>query len=621
MLNLKLTVLVMLGAAVFAGPASAQAPKAPPTVRDLAWGEVLFHHFQEDRMQALVRLAVAEQRGELAHHAGEAQLLRGGLYLAWGLRIEAAQIFEELLASSAAPAQRDQAWYWLGRIHYERGEHERAAAALARIGNRLPPSMASDRVDLEGRVLISLGRYEDAARLLAGARQPGTWRPFADFNMAVALVRAGRPAEGLPVLDKLGGARTRDPELQILRDRANLALGLARLDDGDVAGARVALDRVRLDSSYASRALLAAGWAEADRGRFREALGPWSRLAEHRDTDGAALEAMLAVPWAWHQLDESGASVLGYERAAAACEAELGRLAAAQELARGDVLLRFAVADVSEPAEIGPLAAYLHTLSVDHPFRAVAADLRDLHLLRENLLEWRRSLGALRDMVDTGRARFLLVAPRVELRLEDDDLAALETRFAAAAEGFAGLRAGADPSALATPGERRLLSRIGALEQRIAALPAGTERAALEERLRRVDGALGWQLNHEWPGRLHEAERTQRAATRELEAARAGRQSLADNLAAGLERFTGFDTRIDAAALRVDALLARVEADHAQRSDELRALALQELNGRELRVSAYLGQARFALATAYDQAIQSQAARGDTPGGAPGTTP
>jgi hypothetical protein len=621
MRNLKLTVLAILGVAVLASPASAQSPEAPPTVRDLAWGEVLFHHYQEDRMQALVRLAVAEQRGELAHHAGEAQLLRGGLYLAWGLRMEAAQIFEELLAGSAAPAQRDQAWYWLGRIHYERGEHERAAAALARIGNRLPATMAADRVDLEGRVLISLGRYDDAARLLANARQPGTWRPFADFNMAVALVRAGRAAEGLPVLDKLGGTRSRDAELHILRDRANLALGLARLDDGDVAGARKALDRVRLDSPYASRALLAAGWAEADQGRYREALGPWSRLAELPDADGAALEAMLAVPWAWHQLDESGASVLGYQRAAAACEAELDRLAAAQELVSGDVLLGFAIADATDPADMGPLATYLHTLSADHPFRAVAADLRDLHRLRENLLEWRHSLGALRDMVDAGRARFLLVAPRVELRLESDELAGLEARFATNEERFAELRAAADPAALATPGERRLLSRVGGLEQRIAALPDGAERALLEERLRRLDGALAWQLNHAWPGRLHEAERAQRAAARELESARAGRQSLADNLAAGLERFAGFDERIDAAALRVEAMLARVEADHARTSDGLRALAIEELNGRELRVSAYLGQARFALATAYDQSIQSQAARGDTPGGEPGTAP
>jgi tetratricopeptide (TPR) repeat protein len=622
MRNLRASLLAMLGAAMLAAPAFAQSPpKAPPTARDLAWGEVLFHHYQEDRMQALVRLAVAEQRAELPYHGGEAQLLRGGLYLAWGLRMEAAQIFEALLAGNASPAQQDQAWYWLGRIHHERGEHESAAAALARIGRHLPPSMAADRVDLEGRVLLSLGRYEEAARLLAKARQPGSWRPFADFNMAVALVRAGRAGEGLPVLDKLGASRTRDPELQILQDRANLALGLARLDAGDVGGARTALDRVRLDSPYASRALLAAGWAEADRGRFREALGPWTRLAELNDTDGAALEAMLAVPWAWYQLDESGASVLGYQRAAAACEAELVRLATVRELARGDQLLDAIVADAPGAVSIGPLGAYLHSMSADHPFRAVAADLRDLHQLRENLLEWRRSLGALRDMVDAGRARFLLVAPRVELRLEENELVALEARFASNESRMAELRAAADPEALVLPAERRLLARIGGLEQRIASLPAGPERDVLQERARRLGGALAWQLNHEWPGRLHEAERAQRAAARELEAARVGRQRLADSLAAGLERFAGFDARIDAAAARVEMLLARVEADHALRSDELRALAIEELDGRELRVAAYLGQARFALATAYDQALQSQAARGDASGGDVGTAP
>ena len=624
MRRVQITLLVMLGAAILAAPALARSPgKAPPVVRDLAWGEVLFQHYQRDHMGALVRLEMAQTRGELPYHGSEGRLLKGGLYLAWGLRDEAAEIFDALLATGAPPAQRDEARYWLARIFYERGEHQRAIATLAQLEGHLPPAMAADRTDLEGRVLLALGRYPDAARFLAANRQPGAWQPFADFNRAVALARAGDTPQALSLLERIGRTRGASEELAVLRDRANLALGLARLDGGDSSGARAALDRVRLESAYAARALLAAGWAEAGRDQYRAALGPWSKLAALPDTDGATLEAMLAVPWAWHQVDEPGESVLGYRRAAAACEAELERLSAAAVLANGDALLAIAVGDyeLDRPPLEGPLATYLHTMAVDHPFRAVATDLQDLHRLRVNLLEWRRSLGALREMVEARRARFEGIAPRVELRLEYDGLESAAARHTAAEQRFVALRAAGEPAALATPDERRLLRRIAALEARLAVLPAGEERTQLADRLRRVDGALAWQLNHEWPARLHEAERALLSAGRQLAAAQESRRSLAANLAAGPATFEGFDGRIDAAAERVETLLARVETDHARRFDELRALALEELRGREQRVAAYLGQARFALAAAYDQAAQRRAARGDALAPDAGTGP
>lgn len=617
-----LALLVMLGTATLAAPAAAQAPGAvPATVRDLAWGEVLFRLYQQDRMGALVRLGMAEARGELPFHGGEARLLRGGLYLAWGLRDEAARIFEALLAAEAPPAQHDQAWYWLARIRFERGEQHRALDALRRIGGDLPATLAADRIDLEGRVLLALGYNIEAAQLLADAGQPGAWRAFADFNRAVALARAGQDDAAQSVLDELGRARAETAERALLRDRANLALGLARLDAGDAGGARAALDRVRLEGAYGPRALLAAGWAEAERGRYRAALGPWSTLATLADADGAALEAMLAVPWAWHQADEPGESLLGYQRAVAACESELGRLAMAVRSAERNDLLDVVAADPdgAEVAPHGPLAVYVHALAVDHPFRAVAADLRDLDLLRQNLREWRRSLAALRDMVDARRARFAQVAPRVEARLADDDLERLEARHVSATRRLEAARQGSDQGALANPEERRLLDRVGTLQARVAALPPGVQRDLLHERLQRVQGALTWQLNHAWPARLHEAQREQRAAGAQLDAAREMRASLAASLAAGPSGFEGYDDRIDAAAARVDRLLARVETDHARRFGELQALVLVELESREQRVSAYLGQARFALAAAYDQAAQPRIARGGAPAADVGT--
>lgn len=621
MRRLPAILLAWFATALCAAPAQARGTQpAPAVVHDLAWGEVLFEHYQERRLPALVRLAVAEARGELPHHGGEAELLRGGLYLAWGLRDEAAEVFQRLLASGAPPARRDQAWYWLARIHQERGEPARALAALDGIGTQLPASMAADRVDLQGRVLLALGRYEDAARWLGAARQPGAWQPFAEFNRAVALSRAGRAGEAEKLLESLGRMRGAEGELAVLRDRANLALGLARLEAGDDAGARSALDRVRLESPFAARALLAAGWAEAGRERYRAALGPWSRLTERPDPDGASLEALLAVPWAWHQLDEHGESVRGYRHAASACEAELARLGEARRLADGEALLRVALAEEPVTAD-ALLGTYLHALSADHPFRAVSSDLRELQELRDNLLEWRRSLVALRDMVDTRRTRFENIAPRAATRLEHDGLAEFGARVEEAGARVAAWRASGAPEALATPAEQRLMARLDGLAARIAALPEGEERESLALRQRRLSGALHWQLNHEWPTRMYGAERSLHSANAALAAARMGRDRLAAALHGGPGGFEGYEQRIDAAAGRVDELLARVERDHARRFTELRALVQAELDEREHRVAAYLGQARFALAAAYDQATQPRAALEPAPAPTSAATP
>ena len=61
-----------------------EADRESSGVQDLAYGEVLFHFFQDDYFSALTRLLAAQARGELTHHATEAELLLGGLYLSYG---------------------------------------------------------------------------------------------------------------------------------------------------------------------------------------------------------------------------------------------------------------------------------------------------------------------------------------------------------------------------------------------------------------------------------------------------------------------------------------------------------------------------------------------------------
>ena len=112
---------------------SGTAPAATP-VQAPHWGEGLFQFYQDRHFDALAALMVSEHFGRLAPHGEDAELLRGGLLLSWGLHAEAGALFERLLAGQPEPEVRDRAWYFLARVRHARGLDDQAQAALDQIG-------------------------------------------------------------------------------------------------------------------------------------------------------------------------------------------------------------------------------------------------------------------------------------------------------------------------------------------------------------------------------------------------------------------------------------------------------------------------------------------------------
>ena len=57
----------------------------PRAVRDLHYGEVLFHFYQQDYFTAITHLMMAREQQQLQHHTEESELLLGGLQLSYGM--------------------------------------------------------------------------------------------------------------------------------------------------------------------------------------------------------------------------------------------------------------------------------------------------------------------------------------------------------------------------------------------------------------------------------------------------------------------------------------------------------------------------------------------------------
>src|SRR6266446_5334876 len=198
---------VLLLAAVLALPACApsarrhDAEKLPATrIRDLHYGDALFYFYQDEDFAALTRLLAYEHWGRVPHHAEDAQLLEGGLYLALGMHNEAGERFERLLTDDVPTGVR-------------------------KVNGRMSPELEAQKELLFGNVLMHEGRYDEAIRLLSSWRGPQIWSAYARFNLGVALVRNGRLADADPLLTGVGTMFAATPELEALKDRANLALG------------------------------------------------------------------------------------------------------------------------------------------------------------------------------------------------------------------------------------------------------------------------------------------------------------------------------------------------------------------------------------------------------------
>ena len=410
---LTTTALIALIAAVPAGRAEELARDLPPPVRirDLDYGDVLFHFFKDDYFDAIVRLEVSRDLGRMPHHAAEAELLSGGLYLSLGLHGEATRIFNGLLAGSVPQSVSDRAHFYLARIGYQRGYYDEAAASLARIRAPLAGNLEPERKLLEANVLMAQGRHAEAAAKLQDWTDTSDWAAYARFNLGVALVRAGETERGRPFLEWVGTREVRGDEQRSLRDRANLALGYALLQQREPEPAALALSRVRLDGPFTNRALLGLGWAEADAGRSERALVPWLELRERPLLDAAVQESFLAVPYAYAKLASNGQAAQHYQFAVSAYADERRRIDESIAAIQGGGFLDTILAAAPPGGDIGwlwqlenapeaPHTRYLYHLLASHEFQEGLRNYRDLRIMQRNLERWRSSLEAFDAMIE-----------------------------------------------------------------------------------------------------------------------------------------------------------------------------------------------------------------------------
>jgi hypothetical protein len=609
--------------------ASAQAAEpAEPSKRPVAaphYGDTLFHFYQDKYFSAVTSLMVSQHFTRLAPHDDDSEILRGGLLLSYGMHREAGQIFAQLIERGAPSKVRDRAWYYLAKIRWQRGLHADAEAAIAKIEGQLPAELEEDRGLLHANLLMARNEFAGAAEVLRGmapkdAKKPSQASLYARFNLGVALVKSGDVAGGSALLDEVGRMPGADEEQRSLRDRANVALGFAALQDGRSEDARAVLQRVRLQSLQANKALLGFGWAAANAKEHEKALVPWMELAGREVGDAAVLEAKIAVPYAYAELGAYGQSLEGYEAAVSAFDAENGALKDSIEIIRSGKLI--AGLDAKNPGtEMGwfwnlqtlpemPHAGHLTQVLAQHEFQESFKNYRDLVFLGNNLAQWRDSLVAFRDMLAERKKAYEQRLPITQSGEKGSraDLAAATSKRAALAAELERVQANGDVIAFTDERQDALLQRLAEVQAAMQANAKDPEIAALGDKVRLLSGVLSWELSSQWSERLWNTTKALRDADRGLEEAQAREQRLARAQREEPQRFDAFAKRIDALAAQIDALIPRVASLTKDQQQHVQGIAVAALTQQQERLAQYQTQARFALAQLYDRANLSASA-------------
>jgi hypothetical protein len=591
--------------------AAAPALDAPAhEIRDPHYGDTLFYFFQDQYFTSVTNLMVSQHFNRVAHHADEAEVLRGGLLLSYGLHEEAGRIFSRLIEQGASPAVRDRAWFFLAKIRYQRGYLLEAEEALSHIGAELPSEFQEDRVLLQSNLLMARGDYAAAVKLLEGVDGKRDSARYARFNLGVALIKAGEAARGSAVLDALGQAPAANEELRSLRDRTNVALGFAALSDKQPQVARTYLERVRMKGLQSNKALLGLGWAALALHEPEQALGPWLELAQRDVSDSAVLEAQIAVPHAYAELSSYSQALQAYTQSITTFARESAALDESIAAIRTGTLVEALLAR-NPGAEMGwfwtmrdlpefPHANHLAQVLAQHVFQEAFKNYRDLRYLEKNLDEWQEKLSVFNDMLVNRRMRYAQRLPRVRAGISEIDLPTLRQHRDALVEEVAQGEAAADGTAFANAKQLDLLARVTS----VRAAVAGTEpdQEAARERVRLAAGALTWQLAQDFPERLWAAKKALQEIADQLGQAQRRDAELAVAQRDEPARFEAFDKRITALTPLLHSMMARVAALRQEQQVALQDIAVAELTRQKAYLAGYSTQARFSVAQLYDHA-------------------
>src|SRR5499425_2562341 len=146
-----------------------------PELRDLYFGEALYHAFQGQYFDAIQRLDTElgmyhgldqPELDTLHYHVNEAEFSVGDFELDYRMHHRAGRAIKRVLEGSVDDAVRNEAAFRLARIHFQKDQLDDALQALERIQGTVPAKIKNDVEFLRANIYMATGRPNEAIEVL-----------------------------------------------------------------------------------------------------------------------------------------------------------------------------------------------------------------------------------------------------------------------------------------------------------------------------------------------------------------------------------------------------------------------------------------------------------------------
>lgn len=632
-------------AAVVASPADAKE-KPKTSVADLRYGVALYHYYQQDYIAALAELMVADTRDGIQGHGDNPELIAGGVSLAFGMQHHAEGVFQQILQDERRPQSvRDAAWFYLGKLHYTRGDWAAAEQSFARVSSEFKPSLRAQMQALQINIRIRNKNYADLTLDNIDADELRAWSPYTFYNLGAAHAREGDFASAQKFFSELAEIDVvenpqRRKEQWALQDKAYTAIGYSYLAEKKYAAAIREFTKVRLDGVFANQALLGYGWAAVAQEEYDVALKPWQLLRSRSLMYPAVQESLLALPYAYEKLGAQGEAVNAYQSAeellareiqlirdmrATLTEGELLTLIGSEPLSaeeakkilRPDITqeggLTAVVTDdgqnwlkLDSTSIIKTRSAYLNELFAKNTFQTAVLDLRDLLRLQTLLQNWLPKLDAYRELLLQKQANRDRQEQQLAQHAASQQEQKLQAERTALAQQLEQISRSENYMALADDETRALYARIERGQETIARMKAaGQDTSELETRINMFGGILLWRAAQEYPVQLAAQQTELKTIDASLAQIAQTRQNIEEITATSMDIQPTL-ARLQVLHKDVTAHLENTNQLIAKQSGLLRQQVDQQLAAHEKRLNNYLAQAHLAVARLYDAELRKQ---------------
>ncbi|MFZ5861959.1 MAG: tetratricopeptide repeat protein [Nitrospirota bacterium] len=595
------------------------SPVSPATVASLK-KEAYYHFFLEDYLTSATRLKLMEKGVQNEPSLlNETRLLRGSLYLAWGLHRSARTIFDQLVATFPPGNDRNQVLLLIERLQYSRSLYEAAVSTYKRL-DRDPTFASLDQAAyFAGMSHYALGQFDESLRAFATVPTSSAYRPFAALASAKSRMQLADVSAAIRLLEGAGAFTPEDDaERQALAEKSRVTLGLLFTETGWYDNAVPTLASVPSSSRFYPDATFGLGWAHLYRKRYNESLAAFLALVRAAPDHPYALEALTTIGHCYDRLGQHAKALESYVTALDTYQRTQQNLLAIKSLIRDRDQLDALFTDFHAVMR-SPLAPILE----DDGLRYWVKQYGELAALEHYLARKLEDTAVFDVMLEHRQAIFRERVPIVQGFLDESPVAPLTQREAVLQtaieqavrhETARNWASGAERPALDELEDARRKSR--AVGESIRRMDDGTP--AVRDRLH--DLRAQWQTTDRWldvlygervwtiatdvPGRRDDLQRALNRLHEDLEQADRDQRKLVESIA-GIENRLG-TFRSDIRDIRRDLVAhqRRLTAARAELLPPLQALLVKAVDQRHGRIETMAAAARLNQIRLWDMASQ-----------------